>query len=116
MSLRDRILSSQDIKSNIVHVEAWEVDIDIRTITAVERSRLVASCTKEDGNIDMEKMYPMLIVSAVFDPETGEKVFSAEDMELIQNKSASAVEFVAQKVMELSGMTPKAVDAEGKSN
>lgn len=116
MSLRDRIISSKDIKSNITHVEAWDCDIDIRTITAVERSRLVATCTKEDGNIDMEKMYPLLIIAAVYDPETSEKVFEQEDMEMIQNKSAAAVEFVAQEVMKLSGMMPKAVDAEGKDS
>lgn len=116
MSLRDRILSANDIQSNIVHVEAWGVDIDIRTITAIERSRLVATCTKEDGNIDMEKMYPLLIIAAVFDPETDTRVFSSDDMMLIQDKSASAVEFVAQKVMESSGMMSKAVDTEGKSS
>lgn len=116
MSLRDRILSANDIQSNITHVESWGVDLDIRTITAVERSRLVAQCTKEDGSVDMEKMYPLLIISAVFDPETGEKVFTSDDMLLIQDKSAAAVEFVAQKVMESSGMLAKAVDAEGKVN
>ena len=116
MSLRDRILSSNDIQSNTVHVDSWGVDLDIRTITAVERSRLVAMCTKEDGNVDMEKMYPMLIISACFDPETSEKVFTSDDMLLLQDKSASAIEFVAQEVMRMSGMLPKAVDAEGKSN
>ena len=116
MSLRDRILSSNDIKSTTVHVDSWGVDLDIRTITAVERSRLVAMCTKEDGNVDMEKMYPMLIISACFDPQTGEKVFTSDDMLLLQDKSASAIEFVAQEVMRMSGMLPKAVDVEGKSN
>ena len=116
MSLRDRILASNDIQGNKLHVEAWGVDLEVRTITAVERSRLVAMCTKEDGNVDMEKMYPLLIIAAVFDPETEEKVFTSDDMLLLQDKSASAVELVAQEVMRMSGMLPKAVDAEGKSN
>lgn len=116
MSLRDRILSANDIQGNSIQVEAWGVELEVRTITAVERSRLVAMCTKEDGNVDMEKMYPLLIIAAVFDPETGEKVFTADDMMLLQDKSASAIEFVAQEVMRMSGMLPKAVDEEGKGN
>jgi len=58
----------------------------------------------------------LLLISSVYDPETGEKVFTALDMEALQEKSASAVEFVAQKVMQVSGMTAKAVDEEGKGN
>lgn len=116
MSLRDRILQSSDITSNLVTVEQWGVEVDVRTMTARERSRLVSSCTKADGTVDMEKMYPLLLIAAVYDPETGDKVFSNEDMDSLQDKSASAVEFLAQKVMEVSGMTPKAVDEEGKGN
>lgn len=116
MSVRDRILAANDIQGKQIHVDAWGVDLEVRTITAIERSRLVAMCTKEDGNVDMEKMYPLLIIAAVFDPENGEKVFSSDDMLLLQDKSASAIEFVAQEVMQMSGMLAKAVDAEGKSN
>ena len=116
MSIRDRILQSKDIQSNKLTVEQWGVELDIRTMTAIERSRLVATCSKPDGSVDMEKMYPLLLIAAVYDPETGEKVFSADDMEALQEKSASAIELVAQKVMEVSGMTPKAVDEEGKGN
>lgn len=116
MSLRDRILSSKDIKSSVVHVEAWDTDLDIRTLTALERSRLISQCTKSDGNIDLEKMYPLLIIAGVYDPESGEKVFTAEDITLLQDKSAQAIEFVAQEVMRVSGMDNKAVDEEGKSN
>lgn len=116
MSLRDRILQTKDIQSNVITVQQWGVDLDIRTMTARERSSLVASCTKPDGTVDMEKMYPLLLIAAVYDPETGEKVFSSDDVDALQDKSASAVEFVAQKVMEISGMNPKAVDEEGKGN
>lgn len=116
MSLRDRILAANDIQGKSVHVDEWGVDLEVRTITSVERSRLVAMCTKEDGNVDMEKMYPLLIIAAVFDPETGEKVFLAEDMNLLQDKSASAIESVAKVVMQMSGMLKDDVEEEGKGN
>ena len=119
MSLRDLILQSADIKSENLSVPQWGVELNVKTMTAVERSRLVASCTsKVDGEdkVDMEKMYPLLIVAAVFDPETGEKVFTLEDVSALQDKSAAAIELVASKVMEMSGMTKDAVDKEGKDN
>lgn len=116
MSLRDRILSASDIQTTKMHIEAWGVDLEIRTITAVERSRLIAECTRADNTIDMEKMYPLLLIAGVYDPDDGSKVFTTEDIAAIQDKSASAVEQVAQEVMRLSGMNGKAVDAEGKSN
>lgn len=116
MSLRDRILQSNDIQKSNLTVEQWGAELEIRTMTAVERSRLVSTCTKPDGTVDMEKMYPLLLIAAVYDPETGEKVFTAEDMGALQDKSAAAIELVAQKVMEVSGMTAKAVDEEGKGN
>lgn len=116
MSLRDRILSANDIESHVVHVEQWNVDIEIRTVTALERARLVKGCTDENGNVDMERMAPTLIVASCFDPETGNKVFSDEDVEALQEKSSGAIDFVAQKAMEYSGLAPKAVDVEGKGN
>lgn len=116
MSLRDRILSANDIQSNTIHVDAWDVDLDIRTLTASDRSRLIAMCTNGDGTVDMDKMYPLLIIAGVYDPETNEKVFTSEDMSLIQDKSSGAVEVVATEVMRLSGMSAKAVDEEGKSS
>jgi len=116
VSLRDRILQANDIESNLLAVPQWGVNLDIRTMTAIERSRLVSTCSKPDGTVDMEKMYPLLLIAAVYDPETGEKVFSKEDIGSLQDKSAAAVELVAQKVMEVSGMSAKAVDEEGKDS
>jgi hypothetical protein len=116
VSLRDRILQADDIKKHTLAVEAWGVELEIRTMTAVERSRLVGTCTKPDGSVDMEKMYPLLLVAAVYDPDTGGKVFTTADVDALQEKSAAAIELVAQKVMEVSGMTAKAVDQEGKDN
>lgn len=116
MSLRDRILSADDIGKEILRVPQWDLDVEVRTLSAIQRSRMIANATLPDGSIDLDKLYPMLIIATVFDPETGAKVFDAEDMPLLQEKSASSIEFIAQKAMQMSGMVAKAADDEGKGN
>lgn len=116
MSLRDRILSADDISKQLVEVQQWGVTVEVRTMSAGQRSRMIQSCSLPDGSIDLDKLYPMLIVATVFDPATGIQVFTENDMSLLQEKSASSIEFVAQKAMSMSGMTANAIDEEGKGN
>lgn len=116
MSLRDRILSADDIGRETLVVPEWGVDLEVRTLSAVQRSRMLKTCTTPDGGVDLERLYPMLVVATVFDPDTGEQVFTEDDLHTLQEKSASAIEAVAQKAMQMSGMTPKAVDEEGKDS
>lgn len=116
MSLRDRILSANDIATRIFHVSEWGVDLEIRTLSTLDRTRMIKACSDSEGNVDLEKMYPLLIIASAYDPETGEKVFEQSDMDAISDKSASAVERVAKVAMEMSGMNPNAIDAEGKDS
>jgi hypothetical protein len=116
VSLRDRILSADDIGREVIEVSQWGVSLEVRTLSAVQRSRMLKTCTLPDETIDLDRLYPMLIIGTSFDPETGEAVFTESDISALQEKSASAVEFVATKAMAMSGMTPKAVDVEGKDS
>jgi len=116
VSLRDRILAADDIGRTTVDVPQWGVQVEVRTMSAGKRSRMLQTCTLPDGTVDLDRLYPMLIIATVFDPADGERIFTEEDITLLQEKSASAIEFVAQKAMEMSGMTAKAVDEEGKDS
>ena len=116
MSLRDRILDADDIGRELVDVPQWGVEVEVRTMSAGKRSRMLQTCALPDGSVDLDRLYPILIVATVFDPDSGERVFTEADMEALQEKSAASIEFVAQKAMEMSGMTAKAVDEEGKDN
>ena len=116
MSLRDRIFAADDIGKEIISVPQWNLDVEVRTMSAVKRSQMLAKATLPDGGIDLDKLYPMLIIATVFDPETGASVFDPEDMAMLQEKSAAAIEFLAQKAMKMSGMVTNAVDDEGKGN
>lgn len=114
MSLRDRILSADDIGRTTIEVPEWGCELEVRTVTAGERSKMIRSALTDEGTLDTTTLFPMLIIGSCFDPETGEQVFEADDITALQGKSAAAVERVGQKAMEMSGMTSEAVDAEGK--
>jgi hypothetical protein len=117
VSLRDRILASDDIGKQIIIVPHWDdVELEIRTMTAAERATMLNSAIGPDGEMDLQELYPRILIGTIFDPETGDAVFTHDDVNALKNKSASAVEFVAQKSMALSGLTGEAVDAEGKAS
>lgn len=116
MSLRDRIIAADDIGRETITVPQWNAEIEIRTMSAGQRSRMIAAAANGNGDIDLDRLYPMLIIATAFDPETGAQVFDENDMALLQEKSAAAVEFVAQHAMRMSGMSAKAIDEEGKDN
>lgn len=116
-SLRDQIQKIDDIESSTVHVAPWDVDVELRTITAKARGRMLREFSDtETGEIDVEKFYPAIIVAAAFDPETGEKLFDPGDVSWLGEKSGTAVEFLAQAAMELNGMRGDSVDEAGNAS
>ncbi len=66
--------------------------------------------TDEDGQVNRDLMFPLLIVSAAHDPETGEMIFTPADVEALTEKSAPVIERVATAAMRLAGMMPDSVD------
>ena len=117
MSLRDRIIAADDIGKHLVEVPEWGVTVEVRTISAGMRSRMLKSAQTDDGGVDIDKLYPMLLIATCFDPELDEPVFTDDDFGVIQDKSANAVETIAKVAMEMSGMAAgEGADAEGKDS
>ena len=116
MSLRDRILAADDIGKELLVVPHWDVEVELRTMTASERSKMLASAVDNNGNMDLEELYPRILIATVYDPESGDPVFDSDDVASLATKSAAAIEFVAQKSMALSGLAGDGVDEAGKAS
>lgn len=113
-SIRERILNAKDIREEEVEIEEWGVKIRLRGLTGKERARLLQDAAKKDGSVNLEKMYPDLVILSARDPETGVPVFVPADRELLNEKAGGILEDLAQRVMELSAISKKARDeAEG---
>lgn len=120
MSLRDKILSADDLTSETVDVPEWGVTLEVRSPTAKVRSRMVSAAirTNDDGETttDLESVYPQFLIACCFDPESGEKVFEDDDQEVINAKSSAAVERVAKACLRVSGLSDDTEKTLGKDS
>ena len=103
-TLREQIKEADDIKSEIVTVPEWgDVKIEMRTPTVGRRAELTQEYVS-DGEIDFERMFPALVVASAYDPETGELLFTIEDIDWLVNKSSAALERLGRVASTLAGL------------
>jgi len=112
VSLRDRILSANDLTSEMVEIPEWDVTVEVRGMSAADRTSLMDAAA-EGGSVNTSLLFPSLVIACTFDPETGERVFGEEDRPALGEKNGLAIERVVQVAMRLSGMSVEARDASG---
>ena len=117
MSLKDKILASEDIPSETIHVKEWDVDLLIKGMTAGERVTLMQSAyDAKTEQVNMSKVYPDVVVACAHDPATGEPVFTDSDKDALMGKSSAAIERIADVGLRLSGIGKEEQDAAGKDS
>lgn len=116
MSIREQILNANDIETQMVEVEQWGVTVEVRSLDGRSRAALIQAATNAEGSVDLEKLYPELVMLCAHDPATGERIFTPEDRDALMAKSGAALEVVALAAMQVSGMTQTARDEAGKDS
>lgn len=117
INLRDQILNAQDIPHETVTVGEWgDAVIEVRGMTAAERTRLMELAQGDDDKLNVKTIYPQIVIATCFDPETDAQIFTDADEALLLQKAATALDKVAEVGMRLSGFTEKAVDKAGKDS
>ena len=114
--LSAKIFATDDIASQVVTVPVWGVTVLVKSMTARDRSRLLASAISNNGQVNFDEVLPDVVILCTYDPETGERVFSPNDREALLSKSASAIETIATVALQLSGLDDNAVDEMGKDS
>lgn len=114
MSLRDQIFAIQDIPSEMVEVPEWGVKLEVRGMTGAERTRIMDLAIDNKGGMNLQFVYPEIVIATAFDPETGTQVFTPNDRGTLLSKSATALDRLAGVGMRLSGFTEEASDEKGK--
>lgn len=105
--LRERILAAKDIASERIHVEAWDVDVEVRGMSARARAALVQKAM-DGSTLNLMAAYPLMVIECTYDPETGERLFGDEDAEALAGKSGAALEQIATVAARLSGLDAEA--------
>ena len=116
MSIRDLILAKQHIPSEVVDVPEWGVKVEVRGMTGAERTRIMDSATGNAGEVNLQFIYPEIVIATSFDPETGEQIFVPADRDILLSKSATAIDKVALVGMRLSGFTKESSEELGKGS
>lgn len=111
--LREKIKNAKDINSEIVHV--WNCDIEVKTIMAKDRARILNEVMSDDGKINNANFHILMIIDSCYDPETNEKIFSHKDAEWLSEKSAGSIEKLSAVVMKLSGLTKDSMEETEKN-
>lgn len=106
--LRERILAAKDVGSERITVEEWGVEVEVRGLTGRARALLLQDAL--DGtSLNLGKAYPLMVIECTYDPETGERIFSSDDFDLVAGKSGSALEKIATTAARLSGLDGESV-------
>jgi hypothetical protein len=116
VSIRDQILAKQDIPSEMVDVPEWGVKVEVRGMTGAERTRIMDKATQNAGDVNLQFVYPEIVIATAFDPESGEQVFKPNDRDALLAKSATALDRIAAVGMRLSGFTAESADDMGKDS
>lgn len=121
MSLKDQILTSDDITTEHVDVPEWGVTVELRSLDVDSFTAIQRASTNHKGDADLRQVYLSMLVAGVYDPETGQPVFSDADKPALAQKSMKVTERLVSSLNRLSGMgdkadIPAAVDAEGKGS
>lgn len=90
--------------------------MEMRGLTGMQRARYMEEAFDvSTGTANFERIYPALIIASAHDPDTGEMVFEMADRDVLNSKSAAALERVGKVAARLSGMDKDAV-SRGKAD
>lgn len=110
---KDQIFTRNDMKTADVDVPEWGGTVRVKALTGIERdafeSALLSSNKNGSVRVDMRNARARLVAFAVVD-ETGERVFSDDDMVMLGTKSASALDRIYDVAAALAGIGDGDID------
>jgi len=114
--LADKIRQSDDRVVEIIDVPEWDVKIELRSMTALQRSLMQVEWADTEEQ-SAAVLYQTVLQHCCFDPDTGDQVFNEEDSEwILAEKSAQDVDRVAQACLKVSGLSADSIDESGKDS
>lgn len=112
---KSAILGASDLKHEDVHVPAWGGTVRVRTMNGQERDEFRAAIATEDGSVPVGRFNAALLVATLVD-ESGERLFTADDMAALQAKSAASLDRPASVAVRMNGLGGQAVEEAVKNS
>lgn len=109
MSLKNKIISTADIKTAPVEVPEWDCTLFVKTLTGTERAaffRKAEECRKNHAETDV--VVHLVILTAC--DEHGVRLFNDADFAALSEKNVFAIDRVATAAGKLNGFDRDAVE------
>jgi hypothetical protein len=113
VSARDNILKATAFKAETVHIDEWDTDVEVRSVSLAERNRLLGELRARQlvDEASLFGVYPLIIIATAYDPDTGERLFGDDETDLVGTLDPVATDKLANVAMRLLGFTQVDLDA-----
>lgn len=113
LSFQD-IINTDDIEIREIHIKAWHGSVKVKVFTKAEqqeiRRKIAATSAANGGTPDGDEFEKLVIMTGMYEPE-----ITAEQYTLLLGKSATAMQELADAIMEINGLTETAEEEAEKS-
>lgn len=109
---KQAIFGAQDIKTEDVAVPEWGGVVRVRGLTGIERDNYEQSLIDQRGKktrVDMRNARAKLVAMTVVN-ETGERLFSDDEITILGTKSAAALDRIYDVAAALSGVADEDIE------
>jgi hypothetical protein len=107
------ILAIDDLPRKEVWVETWQTWVCMQGMTGAQRDAFEASIVERDGKstkTNLQNLRARLVAACAVDPESGEPLFSQDQVRALGEKSAAALQTLFDVAKEFSGISDDDVD------
>lgn len=111
---RSRIMAST-VKGESFEVSQWDgVTIELFPMSIATKSRIIG--TGDTTGEPLDKLLPSIIIATCHEPESGEPLFSKDDIPWLSEQPAGVIEAVALAGLRVSGLDDEALERAGKDS
>lgn len=101
-ALREKVISTDDIKYDEIYVKEWDVTLPVKTLASQELKQVMKYRSDQVRMLNLAVIYGCKT-------KDGEAVFNEKDLAVLEaEKSFGAIQTIAGKVLEMSGFYDKA--------
>jgi hypothetical protein len=112
---KSAILGAADLKHEDVPVPAWGGTVRVRMMTGAERDEFRTMAAQYEEGIPPARFAAALLALTCID-ESGARVFTLDDIEALEAKSAGSVDVPAAVAMRINRMGGAAVEEAAKNS
>lgn len=113
MDIREKILTANDRRFEIVNVPEWGCDVYVYEMTTGDRNRLMRDIAKADGALPVDYFARLVYMCAC--DESGTRIFSERDIDALQDRSGTATRRITDVASSLNSLNGDA-EAEAEKN